>query len=76
MLAHGEVAWLLHEPHTGLLDDCLNMLLSCLEKGCLLQALRQAVRAPDLGRAARQESAQGGDQRLWEHGLQGLIPPL
>ena len=25
-LAHGELAWLLHEPHTGL-DDCLNMLL-------------------------------------------------
>ena len=30
-LAHGELAWLFHEPHTGL-DDCLNMLLSRFRK--------------------------------------------
>ena len=27
-LVHQELAWLFHEPHTGL-DDCLNMLPSC-----------------------------------------------
>ena len=30
-MARGELAWLIHEPHTGL-EDCLNMLLSCLRK--------------------------------------------
>ena len=30
-LTHGELAWFFHEPHTGL-EDCLNMLLSCLRK--------------------------------------------
>ena len=38
-LAHGELAWLFHEPDTGL-DDCLNMLLSCFKKGCLLSVCR------------------------------------
>ena len=30
-LAHGELAWLFHEPRTEL-EDCLNMLLSCAKK--------------------------------------------
>ena len=30
-MAHGELAWLFHEPHTGL-EDSLNMLLSCFRK--------------------------------------------
>ena len=30
-MAHGELAWLFHEPHTGL-DDCLRMLWSCFRK--------------------------------------------
>ena len=30
-LAHGELAWLFHEPHTGL-DDCLRMLQTCFRK--------------------------------------------
>ena len=30
-LAHRELAWLFHEPHTGKVN-CLNMLLSCFRK--------------------------------------------
>ena len=30
-MAHGDLAWLFHESHTGLVD-CLNMLLSCFRK--------------------------------------------
>ena len=33
-LAHGELAWLVHEPHTGL-DDCQSY-CHALEKGCLI----------------------------------------
>ena len=36
-----------------------------------LPAVRQAVRAPDLGRATREDVAQGHG-RAREHGLQGL----
>ena len=31
-LAHGELAWLFHEPHTGL-DHCPRILLSCFRSG-------------------------------------------
>ena len=39
-LAHGELAWLFHEPHTGW-DDCLRMLQACFRnrKCVLLQEL-------------------------------------
>ena len=30
-MAHRELAWLFHEPHTGL-DDCLRMLQACFRK--------------------------------------------
>ena len=30
-LAHGELAWLFHEPHTRL-DDCLIMMQACCRK--------------------------------------------
>ena len=36
-----------------------------------LPAVRQEVRAPDLGRAAREDAAQG-HARAREHGVQGL----
>ena len=31
LFGHGELAWLFHEPHTGL-DDCLNMIQSWFRK--------------------------------------------
>ena len=30
-MAHRELAWLFHEPHTGL-DDCLRVLQACFRK--------------------------------------------
>ena len=49
-LAHGELAWLFHEPHTGL-EDCLRMLQSCFRKR------RSACRCSSgCGRSARRRT--------------------
>ena len=82
-LAHGELAWLFHEPHTGL-DDCLNMLLACFRKRMSGRGVLHAARPGHDGRGGlvarrkqplrlravrRQHSHRSGRRRLHPEGI-------